>query len=252
MARTHLGQNFLVSDEYQKKIVGYFEPPSDFLEIGPGRGALTQHLSQKFQNFTVIEKDPELMSYHQAQKNYHILNLDFLEWDFSLAGSPVENFSFIGNLPYESGSAMLQKIVEHADQVEHFVFLLQKEVVERIAAKPKSRDFASFSILVQGQFDVEALDVIGPEHFRPPPKVESQIVRGRKRTSGRHPLDRKYQQFLKRSFLHKRKTLKNAWKGFVEVDKLKRVFEIFHFSDYQRAEEIAVDLWPNIFMEISK
>jgi 16S rRNA (adenine1518-N6/adenine1519-N6)-dimethyltransferase len=250
MPRAFLGQNFLISEDWQKKIVSYFEPPGEFLEIGPGRSALTQHLLKRFKKFSVIEKDPELAKLHRQNSFYQTLEGDFLDWDFCLEKRPVENFSFIGNLPYETGSAMLGRISERASQISHFVFLLQKEVVERISAKPHTRDFASFTVMVQGQFEIEALDVIGPEFFRPAPEVFSQILRGRRRTTGAHPTDPKYFKFLKRSFLHKRKTLKNAWKGYVEREKLDRIYEVFGFKAMLRAEEVPVDLWPKIFEEI--
>lgn len=249
MSRTYLGQNFLVSEDFQKKIVGYFEPKGGVVEIGPGRGALTQHLKDKFESFLVIEKDPELAKLHRSAGSYRCLEGDFLDWNFEAGLVDLKPISFIGNLPYESGSAMILEIVAKAPRISDFVFLLQKEVVERITASPRSRDFGSFSVLVQGQFEVEALDIIGPEFFNPPPKVKSQILRGRRRLSGAHPIDPKLQKFLKTSFLNKRKTLKNAWKGFLDPEKIKSVFERFQFSDFQRAEEIEVDLWPKLFEE---
>ena len=249
MPRTFLGQNFLIDENWQKKIISHFSPSGDFMEIGPGRGAITQHLCNKFSHFYVYEKDAELVKIHSANSKLTVFNGDFLDWDFSIEGRVVENFSFIGNLPYESGSAMVQKICERADQVSSFLFLLQKEVVERICAEPRTSDFASFTVLVQGQFDVRSLDIIPPEAFRPAPQVMSQLVLGVRRQSGRHPIDVDYQKFLKRSFLHKRKTARNAWKSLMDQNTMERVFDKFKLSSTARAEEISVDLWPEIFRE---
>ncbi|MDB5038939.1 MAG: rRNA ((1518)-N(6)/adenine(1519)-N(6))-dimethyltransferase [Bacteriovoracaceae bacterium] len=250
MSRTFLGQNFLINEKFQQKIVNYFKPTNGFMEIGPGKAALTKHLKGRYKDFYVLEKDRKLAEMHLKNSEYKTIVGDFLDWDFKIQNEPVQNFSLIGNLPYESGSAMLLKISEKADQINHFVFLLQKEVVERICAKPKTSDFASFSVFVQGQFEVEALDIIPPECFDPSPKVFSQIVRGKRRETGRHPLDIEFQKFLKRSFLHKRKTARNAWKSFIDVEKIDQLFEKFNLPPTTRAEEIDLDLWPKLFAEL--
>ncbi len=252
MARTYLGQNFLIDENWQKKIVSHFEPPELFMEIGPGKGAITKHLAYRFQQFWVCEKDRSLADIHTEGHRYQTLSMDFLDWDFKMNGQPVKHFSFIGNLPYESGTFMVQRICEHADQVDHFLFLLQKEVVQRICAKPKTRDFSSFSILVQGQFRVEALDIIPPAAFNPPPKVDSQLVRAYRRTEGMHPKDAAYHRFLKQSFLHKRKTLKNAWKSVLSPQKSDALFTRFGLNAFVRAEEIECDLWPKMFEELKR
>jgi 16S rRNA (adenine1518-N6/adenine1519-N6)-dimethyltransferase len=246
--KAELGQNFLIDEEWQKKIISYFEPANAFGEIGPGYGALTDHLAKAHDHFVVFELDPKIIEVHQNKK-YKVIEGSFLDWDFCLDGKPVENFSLIGNLPYESGSGMVRKIAQHSKQIDHFVFLLQKEVVERICAKPKTRDFASFSVLVQGQYDVEALDLIGPEFFRPEPKVKSQIVRGRRRKSP-HSLDPTYMKFLFSSFLNKRKTLRNALKPLHSKEKIDAIFDKYGFTAFARAEEIEVDLWPKLFEDL--
>ena len=162
---------------------------------------------------------------------------------------PVSQFSLIGSLPYETGSKMLKNIAQHADQIEGFVFLLQREVVERVCARTKTRDFGSFTVLVQGQFDVEALDIIGPEFFRPRPKVDSQIFRGRRRKHP-HPIDEKYFKFVFSSFQHKRKTFRNALKSLFSKEEIDVVFDKYGFGPFVRAEEINVDLWPKLFEDL--
>jgi 16S rRNA (adenine1518-N6/adenine1519-N6)-dimethyltransferase len=246
MSRQNLGQHFLMDRNWQERIVSHFSPSGQFMEIGPGRGALTQHLKNRFSNFWVCEVDENLALTHKRQVNYRTLSLDFLKWDFSLEGRPVEKFSFIGNLPYESGSRMLLKICERTEQVEHFVFLFQKEVVERLLARPGTREFGSLTVIVQGQFDVEALDVIPPECFEPRPKVLSQLIRGRRRADA-HSLNSDYLQFLRRSFLQKRKMLKNVWRALLKSEKVNEIFSRHKLPPKVRAEEIPVDVWPKIF-----
>jgi 16S rRNA (adenine1518-N6/adenine1519-N6)-dimethyltransferase len=248
MNKAFLGQNFLVDEDWQKKIVSYFEPAGAFGEIGPGYGALTQHLEQKYDEFVVFEIDPWIIAEHQNKK-YKVIEGSFLDWDFSLEGKPVQNYSIIGNLPYETGSKMLKNIAEHGHQIDHFVFMLQREVVERVCAKPKTRDFASFSVIVQGQFDVEALDLVGPEFFRPRPKVDSQIMRARRRKNP-HPINKAYLKFLFSCFLNKRKTFRNALKPLYNKEQIDAVYDKYGFGVFTRAEEINVDLWPQLFEDL--
>src|SRR5690606_29723207 len=97
MARAKYGQNFLTSEEWQKTILSYFHPPAEFGEIGPGASALTQHLVEEYKHFTVFEIDPKLAERHRHAGKYDVVEGDFLDWDFTLKGSPVENYSFVGN-----------------------------------------------------------------------------------------------------------------------------------------------------------
>ncbi len=249
--RARLGQNFLVDLEWQRKIVGYFETSKFFGEIGPGRGALTQWLKQEHPNFIVFEKDEELVEYHRKVGGYDVVAGDFLDWDFKVNGNAVQDFALIGNLPYEVGTAMIQRIVEHADQIPSFVFLLQKEVVERLAARPKTKAFGSLTVHVQGQYDLEALDIIPPSAFMPRPQVHSQIIRGKRRSSPHH-ISKDFSRFVQAAFSQKRKTLRNSLLSSVNKDKIDSVISKFNFSPTIRAEEIAVDLWPAIFEEVKR
>lgn len=250
MSRQRLGQNFLVDSEWQAKIASYFTPAAKFGEIGPGRGELTEHLMKRFEHFCVFEKDERLVELHRSRSDrYDTIAGDFVDWNFELKGAPVENFSLIGNLPYESGTMIVKRVVEHAAQIPHFVFLLQKEVTQRLVAAPQTRDFGSLTILVQGQYHVEGLDIIPPEAFQPPPKVDSQLIRGQRRTSGTHSLSEDYQKFIKMSFMGKRKTLANVWKSQIDRRQSQAIFDKFSLGEMVRAEEIAVDLWPKLYQE---
>lgn len=245
--RPKLGQNFLIDADWQKRIVNAFRPEADFAEIGPGHGELTQYLSSIGRDFTVFEKDRELVELHRARKQYRVIEGDFLDWDFSFDGQPVKNFSFIGNLPYESGTAIVKRVVERADQVSSFVFMLQQEVVDRMLARHQTRDFGSLSILVQGQFDLELIGTVPPTSFRPAPKVVSRVFRGVRRKTGAHPLDPKYHKFLMVAFSMKRKTFKNVLKSQLVASEIKSLYGHFGWIETIRAEEISVDLWPQIY-----
>ncbi len=248
--RARLGQNFLVDKEVKQKIADLISPPGRFGEIGPGHGELTELLEKKFGRFVLFEKDEALVA-SLKKRNYEVVAGDFVDWDFKLGGQPVEDFSLVGNLPYESGTKILLSICEHSLQIPYFFFMLQKEVVERICARPQSRDFGSLSVLVQGQYDVEALDVIPPSAFEPAPQVDSQLVCGRRRQilQSRSP---EYLKFIQLSFHQKRKTLHNNWKSRYKIELVRNVLDQLQLKPTARAEEIPVDLWPRLFEELNR
>ena len=124
MARQIYGQHFLTDLDWQKKIVSLFEPRGDFAEIGPGEGAITQHLAASYKDFFCFEIDPKIKEKHSSEV-YKVVLKSFLDWDFcDDHGQPVSNFSLIGNLPYESGTKMLVQIAAHSSRISHFVFML--------------------------------------------------------------------------------------------------------------------------------
>ncbi|MGA0163509.1 MAG: rRNA adenine N-6-methyltransferase family protein, partial [Bdellovibrionota bacterium] len=117
------GQNFLVDRAWQKRIVEAFRPDAAFAEIGYGEGALTKLLLERFKFFVVFEIDESLIAKANLSHEFNMIHLDFLKWDFHLNDERVENFSLISNLPYESSTAILLRVIERADQIEHFVFM---------------------------------------------------------------------------------------------------------------------------------
>jgi 16S rRNA (adenine1518-N6/adenine1519-N6)-dimethyltransferase len=248
--RTFLGQNFLIDTEIQNKIVDLFHPTSAWAEIGPGRGALTNLLIEKFGEVTVFEKDERLVSEWRSRPRVKVIAGDFLDWDFCIASEPVKDFSFIGNLPYESGTAMVSRFCEKSEQVNHFVVMLQKEVVERMTAQPRSRDFGALSVFVQGQFNTHLALKVGPEAFEPRPKVQSLVMVCHRRESGRHPQTAEFMRFVQMSFQNKRKTLKNAWRSFLPAGLFEASVAKFGWNLQIRAEEIAVDQWPEIYQYV--
>jgi len=252
MSRTFLGQNFLIDEAVKSRIVELFHPPGLFGEVGPGEGAITELLAKKYSKFLAFEKDPQMIRALEAKNilNIEIVRGDFSNWRFEVDGLPVNDFSLIGNLPYEVGTRILKSVCAHAEQIVHFLFMLQREVVQRIVAKPATGDFGSLSVLVQGQYELEALDLIRPEAFRPAPKVVSQLIRGRLRWAGRHPLSEDFQKFVQLSFLQKRKILQNSWKSRFERSRIEAAFAKFNLSPKTRAEELPLDLWPPLFEEM--
>jgi len=245
--RTRYGQNFLMSSKWQHKIVSYFKPPDGFAEIGPGKGAITRILKEKFSSFDLFEIDANFEKLHTDEtKRVRFHRMDFLDWNFQLNGQPVENFSLIGNLPYESASAMMIRVAENATKISHFVFLIQREVAERVTAQPKNREFGSLSVLMQTHFDVRAGSVVPPGAFQPAPKVDSQIIVGNRREDSAFA-DAGFNRFVQAAFMFKRKRLRFALKKQFSEERIGVLYQKLYLSENTRAEEISVDEWPKVY-----
>lgn len=248
-SRPKYGQNFLVDRSWQRRIVESFQPRAQFGEIGPGRGALTNLLKQKYSGFVVFEIDKELAEFHRSSSSYQLVEGDFLDWDFCLNKKAVENFSLIGNLPYESGTAILLKVIEHVARVEHFVFMLQREVVERITARPTSRAYGALSVISQLFYEIENIGLLKPGAFHPSPKVDSMLIRGQRRSEP-PPYSAELRSFIFEAFRYKRKTLRNCLKEKYSSLKIEALYASFEWPSNIRSEEIEVNRWWEIFKRL--
>lgn len=185
-AKKHLGQNFLHEKGVVEKIVQAIDPrPGDrIVEIGPGQGALTLPLLDRHGALTAIEFDRDLLApLAQAAQAHGTLTLvpaDVLTVDFSTLaaglGADDGRIRLVGNLPYNLSSPILFHALDHAAAIRDMHFMLQKEVVDRMAASPGSKAFGRLSVMLQWRYEIEALFDVGPEAFDPPPKVDSAIV----------------------------------------------------------------------------
>ena len=180
--RKRFGQHFLHDPGILARIVAAIAPkPQDrIVEIGPGEGALTFPLLRAAGSLTAIELDRDLIEPLQAKAavigNLMIVNADVLTVDFSALarGAPIR---LVGNLPYNISTPILFHCLEHAAAIEDMYFMLQKEVVERMAAAPGSKTYGRLSVMLQLRCTVEPLLRVPPGAFRPPPKVDSAVVR---------------------------------------------------------------------------
>jgi len=180
--KKNLGQHFLHDRGVIEKIVLAVNPkPGDALvEIGPGQGAITFPLLRKHGALTVVEFDRDLitplMEASEGIGELTIIHKDVLKVDFGkLAGEG--RVRLVGNLPYNISTPILFHVLEHAEAIEDMHFMLQKEVVDRMGADPGSKTFGRLSVMLQAVCRVTPLFDIGPEAFRPPPKVDSAVVR---------------------------------------------------------------------------
>ena len=224
-AKKQLGQHFLADRYYIDKIVMAVNPKDGdrLVEIGPGQGAITLPLLRVHPKMTVIEFDRDLIAPLTAAAEplgeLTIVNRDVLRVDFTeLAdGQPIR---LVGNLPYNISSPILFHALEHAAVVSDMHFMLQKEVVDRMAAGPGSKVFGRLTVMLQAYCEVTSLFVVPPGAFRPPPKVDSAVVRLVPRDPASIDIKdhKRFAEVVKAAFGQRRKTLRNALNNVVSAE----------------------------------
>ena len=209
--RKRFGQHFLHDPGVLARLVEAINPSkTDFMvEIGPGEGALTRHLLKLVGHFEVIELDRDLASGLAAElppPHLVVHCADALEYDFTRFPPGMR---IVGNLPYNISTPLLFHLARFAQRVRDLHFMLQLEVVERMVAAPSTAAYGRLSVALQARFTMRKLFKVSKGAFRPPPKVESAVVR-------MEPLSRILEideQLLRRAFSARRKTLRNALPG---------------------------------------
>ena len=205
--RKRFGQHFLHDPYVLEKIVAAIQPGKDdcIVEIGPGEGALTDLLAAKSGNLEVVEIDRDLAA-RLADRKIKVHVGDALKFDFSVFPRGVR---IVGNLPYNISTPLLFHLARYADRVRDMHFMLQLEVVERMVAAPSTPAYGRLSVALQSRFRMQKLFRVSKGAFRPPPKVESALVR-------LAPLEAPLavdDDVLRRAFSARRKTLRNALPG---------------------------------------
>lgn len=242
-AKKSLGQHVLSDRHYIDSIVRAVNPKPDELlvEIGPGQGAITFPLLRRHGRLTVIEFDRDLIAPLTAAAEgvgaLTILNRDVLSVDFAeLAGAG--RIRLVGNLPYNISSPILFHALDHAAAIADMHFMLQKEVVDRMAAGPGSKVYGRLSVMLQAYCEVTSLFVVPPGAFRPPPKVDSAVVR----LVPHAPQDigiadrRRFADVVRAAFGQRCKTLRNALGGVCDAAQ----FEAAGVRPDARAEQLEV------------
>lgn len=247
-AKKHLGQNFLHEKGVIAKIVQAIDPqPGDeIVEIGPGQGALTFPLLQRHGALTAIEFDRDLHAPLQAAARAHgtlrLVEGDVLGVDFSALAAELApadgRIRLVGNLPYNLSSPILFHALDHAGAIRDMHFMLQKEVVERMAAGPGSKVYGRLSVMLQAYCAVTPLFTVPPGAFRPAPKVDSAVVRLVPKPADRIEVaDRTmFAHVVRAAFGQRRKTLRNALQGVADTE----VIEAAGLRADARAEQVEV------------
>ena len=231
--KKHFGQHFLTDENIARKIVNLLAPQPDekVLEIGPGKGVLTTLLLEK--NFTVtgIDIDKEAVAHLRLHFNHPrltIVEADFL--DYSL---PQENYTLIGNLPYNISSPIFFKILEHHEQFRQVACMIQKEVAERIAAKPGSKTYGILSVLLGYYYTVRYEFKVPPSVFFPRPNVDSAVISMVRKEKTTNISFHDFRLLVKKAFGQRRKMLKNA---LAELD-----FLVPEKYTSKRAEQLSIE-----------
>ncbi len=216
-ARKKWGQNFMVSVEALTAITDALKivPGETVLEIGPGLGFLTRNLLSKACRVIAVEYDPLMIQHLQSmfsEKKPELFQADFLKFDFKKELSLTEPVKVAGNIPYNITSPILERLIEQREWVSEAVLTVQKEVAQRLASKPGTKQWSALSIFAQVYAKVEVVGTIGKESFFPAPKVDSAIV---KFVFSREPLvavkdSELFFQIVRKAFQKRRKTILNA------------------------------------------
>lgn len=206
--RKRFGQHFLHDPRVLARIVDAIGPqPGDVLvEIGPGEGALTRPLLERAQALHAIEVDRDLAARLRELPGLTLHEGDALAFDFARLPAGMR---LVGNLPYNISTPLLFQLARYADRVRDMHFMLQLEVVERMVAAPSTSDYGRLSVALQARFAMEKLFTVSKGAFRPPPKVESAVVR----LTPLRAMLAIDEDLLRRAFSARRKQLRNALPG---------------------------------------
>jgi 16S rRNA (adenine1518-N6/adenine1519-N6)-dimethyltransferase len=261
-AKKSFGQNFLVDETYIRKIVDAVGPSADDLviEIGPGRGALTERLLEKAGKVIALELDRDLHPFltreFGAVENFQLIDGDALHFDFAaLAAEHNKKAKIVANLPYNISTAILQRLIDQRAAVSEMVLMFQREVVERITAPPGSGERGFLTVLVEAYLNAEDLFDVPPQAFRPAPKVYSSVARlmPKDETGIQIGDPRLFRRLVSAGFAQKRKTILNNLKNAGEmVGDAAGLLESAGIEPRRRAETLTLDEWKNIYSEILK
>ena len=229
-AKKRFGQNFLVDAGIIERILHSIKPQPDdhIVEIGPGLGALTQPLLNTVTRLDVIELDRDVipvLEKLEGSSKLCIHNTDVLDFNFTefvRTHFRQCKLRIIGNLPYNISTAVLFHLIAHRNVIEDMHFMLQKEVVERIAAATGSHDYGRLSVMLQLYYNVCPLFAVAPQCFRPVPRVDSAIIRLTPRPEAAITADEhnSFEDLVRQSFSQRRKTLKNTLKGLCTTEQM--------------------------------
>jgi 16S rRNA (adenine1518-N6/adenine1519-N6)-dimethyltransferase len=246
-AKYSWGQNFLGDEGALREIAEALElrEGEPVVELGPGLGHLTRFLAATGAKVTAVEKDRDMLAVleKEAIPGVRVVSGNAATVDFA-AVAGVAEVAVVGNLPYHLTSSILFRVLEQRARVSRAVFPLQKEVVERLAAEPGTRDYGLLSVLLGLHFDVEHVFTLEAHLFHPPPKVDSAVVRLTRLKAPRAPLvsEERFIRVVKAGFAQRRKTLFNSLKSdrtLATPEQWAKALETAGIDPMRRAETLA-------------
>ena len=243
--RKRFGQNFLRDEGIIEAIARAIAPDKaqHLVEIGPGEGAITQSLIASGCRFDAIELDRDLrtrlLASFSTYDNFTLHSADALKFDFASLQQGEQALRVIGNLPYNISTPLLFKLLDYGALIADMHFMLQLEVVERLAAEPGNKNWGRLGVMAQFQCEVEQLFEVPPESFSPPPKVQSAVIRLTPRQTPRWAqVDREsLAKVVSQAFSQRRKTLRNNFKNSLTDAQ----FETAGIDPQARAETLTID-----------
>ena len=253
-----LGQNFLKDKSIIDKIVGAVdaEPNSLVIEIGSGAGALSVELVNKFDRVLMYEIDTRLKDILNDKLNnycnYEIIFDDFLNRDVTndISKYEYDNLYLVANLPYYITSPIILKIIKDKLPINEMVIMIQKEVADRFNASPGSRDYGQITVLLNYFFEITKVCSVSKNCFVPKPKVDSSVIRLKKKDSLLLLKDFNYfEKLVRDSFRFKRKTIKNNLNDY-DLDIINKVLSKYGFNINSRSEELSYDIFVDLSNEL--
>jgi 16S rRNA (adenine1518-N6/adenine1519-N6)-dimethyltransferase len=239
IARKRFGQHFLTDGFVIDAIVDAIDPqPSQALiEIGPGLGAMTHPLLARCERLTVIELDRDLAARLRKRSALEVIEADVLKVDFAaLALRLGQPLRVVGNLPYNISTPILFHLLAAVAHITDQHFMLQKEVVERMAATPGTKDYGRLSVMLQWRYDVESVLDVPPESFDPPPRVDSAVVRMTPLAADPQIDEALLGKLVTVAFSQRRKLLRHTLGKWLDEQRFSGAFDL-----QRRAEEVPVE-----------
>lgn len=248
-----LGQHFLKDLQVAKDIADTIDtcPDIPVLEVGPGMGVLTQYLIPKNRPLKAVELDFESVAYLKenfAELGENIIEKDFLKMDLNslFDGKP---FVLTGNYPYNISSQIFFKVLDNKEIIPCCTGMIQKEVAERIAAKPGNKTYGILSVMIQAWYNVEYLFTVHEHVFNPPPKVKSAVIRmTRNKTQELGCNEKLFKQIVKTTFNQRRKTLRNSISPILDKANPLSADPIFN----KRPEQLSVEDFIELTNRVEK
>ena len=249
--RKRFGQHFLADPAIIDAIVRAIapRPGQPVVEIGPGLGALTQPLAERLGRLTVIELDRDLAARLRRRGQLEVIEADVLKVDFAQIAQALEapKIRVVGNLPYNISTPILFHLLEQARVIEDQHFMLQKEVIDRMAARPATAAYGRLSVMLQWRYAMEDVLFVPPASFKPPPRVDSAVVRMLPRPAPEAVDARLLAALAQAAFSQRRKLLRHALGPWLQARGYAGRFDL-----QRRAEEVPVDEYLALARELSK
>lgn len=249
----NLGQNFLIDENSLQTIAKDVTKTDTIIEIGPGLGTLTSIMLEKAKEVIAIELDKKMCKILEDRfklyNNFKLINDDVLKVNISeLAKKP----KVVANLPYYITTSIITKLIK--EDITDITVLIQKEVADRISAKPGEKNAGAITYFVNYYADTEILGTVSKECFIPSPKVESEILQIKKLPEKRVKVENEtlFFELIRENFTKRRKNILNSIAGVIEKEKLEKILEKLNINPNARGENLSLQDFANIANEVNK